>query len=439
MKKFITLLQASVMAGVLAFAPAVAHAEMHLNVTQGHVEPMPIAIMNFYAEPGADATIASELPGVVTNDLATTGLFAPISHNAFPQDAAAVQAGPHFAEWRAVNAQGLVTGKVTALPDGRTHVEFRLWDVYGQSQMTGTAYTTTSQNWRRIAHIMADEIYKRITGENGYFDSRIVYIAEAGSAENRQKRLAIMDMDGYNHHYLTDGSALVLTPRFSPGQQMIAYMAYYNNRPRVYLYNLDTGHQELLGDFPHMTFSPRFSPDGSKVVMSQSVNGNTDIYVMDLRSRQATKLTSGVSLNTSPCFSPDGRQIVFESDRGGTQQLYVMNAGGGDAHRITFGKGRYASPVWSPRGDQIAFTRLYQGQFYIGIIHPDGSGEREITSGYHVEGPTWAPNGRVLAYFKSQAGSQRTKLYSIDLTGFNEHELSTPGDASDPTWSPLNP
>jgi TolB protein len=409
------------------------------------VEPLPIAISTFYAAPGADRQLAQQLPQVISANLERTGLFSPVNPRAFIQDPDSMQkSGPRFPEWRAINAQALVTGAVTQGQDGRARVEFRLWDVFGQQQLIGMAYTTTQQNWRRIAHIISDEIYKRITGEEGYFDSRIVYIAESGPAQGRVKRLAIMDQDGYNHHYLTDGKALVLTPRFSPSQQLITYMAYYNNKPRVYLYNIDTGRQEALGDFPGMTFAPRFSPDGKKVVMSLSENGNTDIYTMDLSTRRPTRLTNNLGIDTSPSFSPDGRNIVFESDRGGTQQLYVMSASGGEARRITFGQGRYASPVWSPRGDLIAFTRMYEGQFYIGVIRPDGSGERLITTAYHVEGPTWAPNGRVLAYFKetpsgARGESRKARVYTVDLTGYNERELQTPGDASDPAWSPLNP
>ena len=345
-----------------------------------------------------------------------------------------------FNEWKAINAQALVTGVVTKAADGRTRVEYRLFDVFGQVQMTGMAYMTTPQNWRRIAHIIADDIYKRLTGEMGYFDSRVVYIAESGPATQRVKRLAIMDQDGANHRYLTDGRNLVLTPRFSPSQQQITYLAYVGNKPRVYLYDLETGRQEILGDFPGMTFAPRFSPDGSKVVFSLSKNGNSDIHVMDLRTRRVQKLTDSPSINTSPSYSPDGKSIVFESDRGGTQQLYVMDANGGAARRISFGDGRYANPVWSPRGDLIAYVKMLKGVFYIGVVGPDGTRERLITNSYHVEGPTWAPNGRVLAYFKeSREGGRSSKVYSIDLTGHNERLLKIVGDGSDPAWSPINP
>jgi len=429
---------------VLALAlviTAPAFAQLEVDVRKGKIEPVPIAISPFYAERPDLVPLAKDMPGVITNNLRGSGLFQPVSQGAFIQDAASIQKdGPRFAEWRAINAQALVTGTVTQAADGRTRVEFRLWDVYSQKQVSGMAYMTTPQNWRRIAHIISDEIYKRITGEDGYFDSRIVYISETGTATNRIKRLAIMDQDGANHRYLTDEETLVLTPRFSPTAQEVTYMSYKGGKPRVYLYNIDTGRQEILGDFPGMTFAPRFSPDGARVVMSMAQGGNTDIYELDLRSRRSKKLTDTSGIDTAPSYAPDGRQIVFESDRGGTQQLYVMDSNGGNARRITFGNGRYASPVWSPRGDLIAFTKMSGGQFYLGVIRPDGSGERLITQAYHVEGPSWSPNGRVLTYFKeSPSGNGRSaKIYTIDITGFNERVLATPRDGSDPAWSPLN-
>jgi TolB protein len=418
-----------------------AHAQLVVDVNRGTIEPMPIAISSFYADPSANQTIANEMPQVITANLESSGLFKPINPRAFVQSPDSIQReGVRFAEWRATNAQALVTGVVTRTGDGRTRVEFRLWDVLSQQQLTGTAYMTGDDNWRRIAHIISDEIYKRLTGEDGYFDSRIVYVSETGSPTQRVKRLAIMDQDGYNHKFLTDGSNLVLTPRFSPTEQKIAYLAYVNDRPRVYIYDINSGRQEVLGDFPGMTFAPRFSPDGRKVIMSQAQNGNTDIYEVDLASRAKTRITSDASIETAPSYSPDGSKIVFESDRGGTQQLYTMSRSGSNVQRITFGKGRYANPVWSPRGDLIAFTRMYQGQFFIGVIRPDGTGERLITTAYHVEGPSWSPNGRVLTYFKERpSGNQRSaKVYTVDITGYNERWLQTPRDGSDPAWSPLN-
>jgi len=324
-------------------------------------------------------------------------------------------------------------------------VEFRLWDIVAKTDMIGLRLTVDKKSWRRVAHIISDETFERLTGDRGYFDTRIVYISESGPVNKRKKRLAIMDQDGENHQFLTDGSFLVLTPRFSPSTQEITYLAYYNKEPRVYIFNLQTGEQELLGSFPGMTFAPRFSPDGSSIIMSYSEKGITDIYLMDTKKQKIKRLTNNSSIDTSPSFSPDGKNITFNSDRGGSQQIYVMDEKGRNVKRISYGKGRYATPVWSPKGDLIAFTKMLKGMFYIGVMNPDGSGERLLAKGYLVEGPTWAPNGRVLMYFKQNRpndknkGSSRVNLYKIDVTGFKEVKIITPGDASDPAWSPVIP
>jgi TolB protein len=427
--------------GALAFlslllAPLPVSAELRIDITGGKVEPLPIAIPGFAGGGGEEVQTGRDLAQVISADLERSGLFRPLDPRAFIQNVAAGE-GPRFGDWRQINAQALVTGSVQTQGDGRFRVEFRLWDVFAEQQLAGFAYTTTRQNWRRIAHIIADQIYKRITGEDGYFDTRIVYIAESGPGQKRVKRLALMDQDGFNHQYLTDGGALVLTPRFSPSAQEITYLSYASGTPRVYLFNIDTGRQESIGDFPGMTFAPRFSPDGSRVVLSRSENGTTNIFVLDLRSRRVSRLTEGNSIDTTPSYSPDGSKIVFNSDRGGSQQLYVMNADGGGIRRISFGNGKYGTPVWSPRGDLIAFTKIEGGTFYIGVMRPDGGGERLLTQDFLVEGPTWAPNGRVLMYFRQGRGGSSSRLFTIDLTGSNQREVATPGDASDPAWSPL--
>lgn len=424
--------------------PFQASAELLVDLKQGVSKPLPIAVSPFYASDTRYEEIASGVPQIIKENLERSGLFNPVSAGAFVQDKKSIEEnGLRFAEWRATGAQAVVSGIVKVSDDGRPRVEFRLWDVFSQKQMVGMAYSTTPDNWRRIAHIISDEIYKRLTGEDGYFDTRIVYISETGPPQKRIKRLAVMDQDGKNHKYLTDGRDLVLTPRFSPTQQQITYMSFGDKGPRVYLYNISTGRHELLGNFPGMTFAPRFSPDGKKVIMSQAIAGNSDIYEYNISSRSKKRITTNAAIDTAPSYAPDGKRIVFESDRGGSQQLYVMDLNSQNAQRITFGDGRYANPVWSPRGDLIAFTRMYKGKFYIGVIRPDGSGERLITTAYHVEGPTWSPNGRVLAYFKETpvaGGSRRqAKIYTIDITGFNERWLPTPKDGSDPAWSPLNP
>lgn len=418
-----------------------ARAQLSVDITRGFVEPLPIAVSSFHALDGESVTAGSDIAGVITSNLESSGLFEPLDQRAFIQEPASLHAGPRFADWRLINAEALVSGTVDLQEDGRMRVEFRLWDVLAEEQLVGLAYTTSPSNWRRIAHIISDEVYERLTGEGGYFDTRVVYIAESGPQNRRVKRLAIMDQDGENHRYLTDGSTLVLTPRFSPTRQEITFMSYEGDRPRVYLFNLNTGQREVLGEFPGMTFAPNFSPDGNRVIFSMSAGGNTDIYTLDLRTRSTARLTNNPSIDTSPSYSPDGRRIVFNSDRGGGQQLYVMDAQGGNTQRISFGDGRYATPVWSPRGDLIAFTRMHQGNFYVGVMRPDGSGERMISRGYLVEGPTWAPNGRVLSFFRQEpadsSGQVRSRLVTVDVTGFNERELPTPMDASDPAWSPL--
>jgi TolB protein len=420
-----------------------ARAEIRIDVTRGNIEPMPVAITDFFSiEPGI-AKIGADLSAVIAADLERSGLFLQIDRRAFIQSTESLQARPRFSDWRVINAQALVSGSVRYEADGRLRIEFRLWDVFAEVQMAGFAYKTPANNWRRVAHIVSDAIYKRITGEEGYFDSRIVYIAETGPHTKRIKRLAIMDQDGANHKYLTDGSALVLTPRFSPSRQEITYLSYFNDTPRVYLFDINNGRQEMLGAFEGMTFAPRFSPDGNSVIMSYAQEGDSDIWIMDLRTRRARQITFDPSIDTSPSFSPDGRQIAFNSDRGGTQQLYVMNADGSDVRRISFGEGRYATPVWSPRGDLIAFTKFFGGRFFIGVMRPDGTSERLLTESFLDEAPTWSPNGRVLIYFRqtptdSKGGGGITKLYSVDLTGYNLREIKTPTDASDPAWSPLN-
>ncbi len=411
-----------------------------IDVNRARTDPIPIAIPTL----GGDQ-LGQQIAGVVTNDLANSGLFRPISQQAFIQAGAGQGDMPNFDNWKAIGAQALVTGRAETQGGGQIRVEFRLWDVLPQTQLQGTAYTTSQANWRRIAHIMADVIYERLLGEKGYFDTRIVYIAATGPRGRQTKRLAIMDQDSANNRFLTDGSWLVLTPRFHPTRDEIAFMSYANNRPRVYLFNLGNGQQRILGDFPGMTFAPRFSPDGNSVIMSLATGGGSDIVVVDLASHASRRLTNSGAIDVSPCYSPDGSQIVFNSDRGGDQQLYVMGAGGGGPRRISFGSGRYATPVWSPRGDLIAYTRFggEAGNFSIGVMHPDGSGERILSEGFSVEGPTFAPNGRVLMFWRqsaardSRGGGFSSRLVSVDITGFNERIVQTPTDASDPAWSPL--
>ena len=414
-----------------------ADAVVELNITQGKIQAMPIAIPDFTGDGSIDPEQARAISGVVAADLASSGLFRPIDQAAFIEKVANFDGVPRFDDWQVVNAQALVVGRIGS-SDGKLKAEFRLWDVLSGKQLAGEQFFARTKDGRRVGHIIADAIYERITGEKGYFDTRIVFVDESGPKNKRTKRLAIMDQDGFNVRLLTTGQNLVLTPRFSPSTQDITYMSFEGETPKVYLLNIESGQKEIVGAFPGMTFAPRFSPDGQRIVMSLERDGNADLYAMDLRSRRTFQLTKSNAIDTGPCYAPDGRRVVFESDRDGSQQIYAMNADGSDQHRISQGEGSYSTPVWSPRGDLIAFTKRLGGEFLIGVMKPDGTGERILTEGFHNEGPTWAPNGRVLMFFRESPGAAGgPKLYTIDLTGYNERQVATPAFGSDPAWSPL--
>ncbi len=414
-----------------------ARAAVEVDVNKGVIAPLPIAIP---AMAGADArasAIGVDVSKVIAADLERSGYFRPLDPASFIQQGLDVEVQPKFADWRTINAQALVNGKATVEPDGRLRVDFRLWDTFGEKQLLGLQFTSTGEDWRRVAHKISDAVYKALTGQDGYFDTRVVFVATNGSHRARVKRLGIMDQDGANPSYLTEGAYLVLSPRFSPNGRQVTYTALRQDSARIYLLDLETNRQEALGSFSGMVFAPRFSPDGNRVAFSVDKGGNTDIYVMDLHSRATTRLTSEPSIDTSPSFSPDGRQLVFNSDRGGAPQLYIMGADGSGAHRISFGQGRYTAPVWSPKGDQIAFVRQNGGEFHIGVMAPDGSNERILTSAYLDESPAWAPNGRVLIFARETGPGSQPHLWTVDVSGQNARPAPYTLPATDPTWSPI--
>ncbi|MEM6488097.1 MAG: Tol-Pal system beta propeller repeat protein TolB [Pseudomonadota bacterium] len=429
----------------LALLPAAAPAQtqssggpLQIDVTGADFEPIRIAIEPFGVEQDDLLGLAGDVARVVGDDLQRSGLFQGIAEAAFIAQPVDFDAVPGFQDWTAIGAQALVRGRLGRLADGRLRLQFRVFDTFGAEQLEGRQLIAAPGDWRRVAHQVADGIYTALTGEGRYFDSRVVFVDESGPKDAHIKRLAVMDQDGANLRYLDTPSDLVLTPRFSPNEQTILYTAYDDGVPQIYLMNLDTRQRERLGFFENMSFSPRFSPDGSSVVLSLVEDGNTDLFIMRLATRQIRRLTQGPAIDTAPSFSPDGERVVFESDRGGSQQLYVMPVNGGTAERISFGDGRYATPVWSPRGDRIAFTKMVGGRFHIGVMRPDGSDERLLTSSFLDEGPTWSPNGRVLMFFRDEPGAAgRSTLMSIDITGRNLRTVQTPAGASDPAWSPL--
>ena len=383
------------------------HALIEVDITRGNLNPLPVAVSPLFIDSTSENKISKELGNlnigleistIIENNLKKTGLFNPLNQDAFIQKPDIAHLKPRFEDWQLIKAQALITGKVEML-ENNLRVEFRLWDILAGREMLALAFTTVPNNYRRVGHIITDKVYQRLTGEQGYFDTRIIYVAEEGPKTQRIKKLAIMDQDGANTKYLTLGNELVLTPRFNPTNQMVTYLSYFRNLPRVYLLDIETGVQEVVGTFPGMTFAPRFSPDGKKIIMSFAKDGNSDIYTMNLESREVEQITDHPSIDTSPSYSPNGKLITFNSDRSGYQQIYVMRSDGSNVKRISFGTGIYGTPVWSPRGDLIAFTKLHKGKFYIGVMRVDGKGERLLTENFYQEAPSWSPNGRVLIFY----------------------------------------
>jgi TolB protein len=440
MTRFLPMLAVALLALGAALPVTAQDKPLRIVIGSGVIEPLPLAIPDFVDEGGA-GELARDISRVIASDLTGTGLFREIPADAFISPVSSFDAPVAYPDWKAINAQGLVVGAVSVAGD-RVTVKFRIFDIFSGEQLgEGLQFAGSTGGWRRMAHKVADAAYSRITGEGGYFDSRVVFVSESGPKAQRDKRLAVMDYDGANVQYLTDSGSLVLAPRFSPTGDQILFTSYQSGFPSIYLMDAASLSTRSLGEQPGtMTFAPRFAPNGQTVVFSLEQGGNSDIYTVDVGSGQLSQLTNAPSIETAPSYSPDGSQIVFESDRSGNQQLYVMGAGGGEAQRISGGQGRYGTPVWSPRGDLIAFTKQNEGRFHIGVMRTDGSEERLLTTSFLDEGPTWAPNGRVIMFTRESPGAEgAASLWSVDITGRNIRQIPTDGPASDPAWSPLLP
>jgi TolB protein len=390
------------------------------------------------ASSGTTSALGYDLAQVIMSDLRNNGLFKPSGPAGMPRPAYEQVQAPEFGTWSVRGAEMLVHGYVRANPDGQLTVGCYLYDVALQQQLARAGWVVPPADWRRAAHKCADVVYSRLSGESPFFDSRIAYIAETGPKDRRLKRLAIMDSDGANHRFVTTGQATALTPRYSPDYRSIVYLSYLNGNPRIFIYDLDTNRQRLIVEGRNPTFAPRWSPDGRYILYSMAVAGNTNIYRVPAAGGPSVQLTNTPGINVGGSYSPDGSKIVFESDRSGSQQVYVMNADGSDQRRITFFGGRSATPEWSPRGDQIAFTHM-GGNFRIAVMDPNGRNVRFLTDSWQDEAPTWAPNGRIIQFFRTERNSGRTSLWQVDLTGRNERRLPTPVDASDPAWGPIRP
>jgi TolB protein len=452
MTRLFGVLFAALSALMFAGPLAVAQEPLRVDITQGNLDPMPIALPDFVGIDEEAQGRGVDITRVVANDLANSGLFEPIDQAAYIEDIENIDLRPRFTDWRVINASALLVGRVTIQEDGRLLVAFRLWDTRLEDQLLGLQFVTAPENWRRVAHKVADAVYQRLTGEAGYFDTRIVYVAEGrGVNDEPLRQLAIMDQDGANPSFLTDRSYMALLPNYSPSAQEITYVSFLDGQATTFLYDLETGRQEALFandgrgaasevDPDGQSLSARFSPDGSRLAVSVETRAGHDIHLFDLQSRELTRLTRHPADDVEPSFSPDGERIVFSSSRGGGSQLYTMNADGTDTQRITFGQGVYTTPVWSPRGDLIAFTKQVGGTFSLGVVRADGSGiERILHQGFFVDTPAWSPNGRVLLFTRGERRSNGTRyeIWSIDLAGFNLRRLATGSAASDPAWSPL--
>ncbi|MDP3371810.1 MAG: Tol-Pal system beta propeller repeat protein TolB [Candidatus Paracaedibacteraceae bacterium] len=414
-----------------------------IEITRGQVQPDPVAVIDFTnAADNVASTIGVDISNVITNDLYNCGLFAPIAKTDFIQAVNDVQsAGINFAKWQTTKARFIVTGRVilNSSPDQVT-VEFRLFDVLDKKQMIGKSVSGGRKNWRRLAHAVADLIYSRITNEAGFFNTQVVYSEPVNKGKKSSSRLMRMDYDGHGVTAITDSKHLALTPRYSPTGKEIAYLKIHGRTAEVVLINLNDKSQRKLGTFDGMNFAPRFSPDAGNIVMSLTKGGSTAIYTMNTQSKKMTRLTDHLSIDTSPCYSPDGTQIAFTSDRSGKENIYIMNTMGSDVRRVSFSDGKYSQPVWSPRGDLIAFTKQVaegDSKFYIGVMAPDGTGERMIAAGWLVEAPCWSANGRYLLFSKQNSVNDKSQLHMVDLTGYNLRSIKTPKEAQDGAWSPL--
>ncbi|HEX8418449.1 MAG TPA: Tol-Pal system beta propeller repeat protein TolB [Sphingomonas sp.] len=428
-----------------AATPAQGPAPLEVSVTGGVSAPMPIAIPPMPAASvvqtaaGSTDALGRQLAEIVANDLRNSGLFTPLAPGRLRSIGFPEVTAPAFDFWGSTGAQALVQGYIRANGDGTLTVGCYLYDVFSKIELTRQGFVVPPSDWRRAGHKCADMVYARLTGEGPYFDSRVVYVAETGSKGRRIKRLAIMDQDGANHRFLTNGQSIVLTPRFAPNQQSIVYMSYLGDRPAIYVYDIGSGRQRLVVRNVSLTFAPRFSPDGRFILFSMAQGGNTDVYRVSSAGGTPQRLTTSPGIDTGGSYSPDGSKIVFESDRSGGQQIYVMNADGSNQQRISFGGGRYATPVWSPRGDLIAFTKI-SGAFRIGTMSLAGGNEKLLTNAGQDEGPSWSPNGRVITFFRSgRGGAGKADLWAVDLTGSVERRIPTPLDGSDPAWGPLRP
>ena len=411
-----------------------------VNLQTSRYSKLSIAINNFACSHKSLYSDYLKLNSIIISDLIISGLYNILDNINVIDRKFGISHVPNFAEWKKIKADILVNGEIRKESRNHYKIYFNVWDIILNKLLLSKSFSIQRQDLNLGSHIIANHIYELLTGAKGYFDSKIAYISEVYSRKKKIKRLAVMNFDGTNNQFLTDGKNIVLNPEFSSDGKKILYVSYAKKMPQVFLKHLYTGEEVIIGNFPGMSFAPQFSPDDKKIIFSVAKKGATNLFQMDIATQNITKITNNFSINTSPSYSPDGEQIVMNSDYGGSTQIYIMNKDGSNKHRISFGGGSYREPSWSPRGDYILFTKIEKGEgFMIGIMKPDGSGEKILTKGFQVEKPAWCPNGRVIIFTKlkvnSKIGLHEPYLYTIDISVFNERLIPTPKAASHAAWA----
>lgn len=423
----------------------ICQATLQVDVSGGNFDPIPI----YFGAFAGSQELGVNFMAVIEKDLVNSGLFKSLNSGEYKL----LAKQPNFHKLRSMGADYVAGGKIAYNKNEEITLELYVWNAATGHLVIGHRLNGKMHGWRQLAHIAADMIYSNLTGEKPYFTSKILFIDETGPIDNRLKKVAIMDQDGANVAYLTNGEHLTVTPKIAPDRQNVVYTAYIDDSPHTCLQQLKTGARTIVEQSTNGTIAPNFSPDGNGLVMGKlRDNGTANLFLLNIQSMNnmlksqgaqtkavhgeanMRQLTYGNNIDATSSFSPDGKQLVFSSDSSGRQQLYIMKIDGSAKKQLSTGSGSYSTPVWSPRGDYIAFTKKEHGQFSIGICRTDGSEERLLSSGFHSERPCWAPNGRSLIFFKESAAGH-SRLYSIDIMNQKERLLTTPHDASDPDWS----
>jgi len=390
---------------------------------------------NVKTDGGETGVIGIQIAQQIVSDLRTTRSIYPTGPENLRHYTPTEAGAPLYPNWANIGAGALVTGYVQARDDGRINVVCYLYDLKQRREMTRKGFAVAATEWKRAAHRCAGAFYTAVTKRPGLFDSRIVYVAATGSRMQPVKRIAIMNWDGTDHSYLTQGEVTVTSPRISPDGERIAYMSFAGGMPHIRIMDADGSNDRQLLQSNSMSFAPRFSPDGRVIAFSMAVDGNTDIYVVDANGGYPRRLTTTPGIDTSPSFSPDGKQIVFESDRSGAQQIYVMNVDGSGQSRISFGGGANSSPVWSPDGDRIAFSRWNGSTIGIGIMSATGGDEKILTNGWQDEAPSWSPDSEWVMFQRTQQGTGTGSLLMVSIGGGEPKAVATPQPGADPSWS----